>query len=79
MNDRLVVPLIPRAFFALDDIPRIVLTPTFEIEGRQVFVNPFELTPVPISRLGEEVASLAHDEDARRRIQKALDEAMSPY
>jgi hypothetical protein len=34
---------------------------------------------VPLERLGKPVASFAADEDARRRIRKALDEALSPY
>jgi hypothetical protein len=55
-----------------------LMTPIFTIDGREVFLNPFDLTPVPVERLGPVVASFAQDEDARHRTQKALDEVLSP-
>ena len=79
LDTRLVAPLVLRSVLPLDDITVSVLTPVFTVAGRAVFLNPFDVTPVPLDRLGDSLASLAGDEDAKRRIQKALDEALSPY
>jgi toxin CcdB len=79
LDTRLVAPLVLRSTVPADEIAQSYLTPIFTIDGREVFLNPFDLTPVPVERLGPVVASFAQDEDARRRIQKALDEALNPY
>lgn len=44
------------------------LMPDFLVEGRRVFLNPFELQAVRWSLLGMPVASLANDQDASRLI-----------
>ena len=79
LDTRLVAPLVLRSALPVDDITVSVLTPVFTIAGREVFLNPFDVTPVPRDRLGDPLASLAADEDAKRRIQQALDEALIPY
>ena len=79
LGTRLVVPLVLRSVLPLEDIAQSVLTPVFTVAERDVFLNPFDLTPVPVNRLGDPIASFAADESAKRRIQQALDEALSPY
>jgi hypothetical protein len=38
-----------------------------------------DLATLGVHRLGEPVASFARDEDAKRRIQDALDTVLKPY
>lgn len=73
---RLVVVLARRSALSEADIARSHLTPVFEVEGERVFLNPFEITPVPVDRLGPAIARLA-DEDDQRRIQKAIDDVLA--
>jgi len=61
------------------EVAQHVLTPVFDIDGREVFLNPFDVTPVPIDRLGKTVASLGADSTAKRRIQAALDQVLRPF
>jgi hypothetical protein len=63
----------------LVEVAQSVLTPIFNINGREVFLNPFDVTPIPLDRLGKSVASVGSDSEARRRIQAALDEVLSPF
>jgi hypothetical protein len=63
----------------LVEVAQSVLTPIFNINGREVFLNPFDITPVPLDRLGDAVASMGNDGEAKRRIQTALDEVLSPF
>jgi toxin CcdB len=76
---RLVAPLVLRSAMPMVEVAQHVLTPVFDINGREVFLNPFDVTPVPIDRLGKGVASLAANSEAKRRIQAALDEVLSPF
>jgi toxin CcdB len=76
---RLVAPLVLRSALPLVEVAQSVLTPVFDINGQEVFLNPFDVTPVPLDRLGNAVASLRNDSEAKRRIQKALDEVLSPF
>jgi hypothetical protein len=63
----------------LAEVAQSVLTPVFNVDGRDVFLNPFDVTPVPLGRLVKAVASLADDSEAKRRIRSALDEGLSPF
>jgi toxin CcdB len=76
LTTRLCAPLVLR-----DLVPpgaqEPFLTPTFTIEARAVVLNPFEIFPIPLNRLGEWVASLADDDDARSKVIQALDEVVS--
>lgn len=76
---RLVAPLVLRSAMPMVEVAQHVLTPVFDINGHEVFLNPFDVTPVPIDRLGKAVASLAANSEAKRRIQAALDEVLSPF
>ena len=76
---RLVAPLVLRSAMPMVEVAQSVLTPIFNINGRDVFLNPFDITPVPLDRLGDAVASMGNDGEAKRRIQTALDEVLSPF
>ena len=73
LNTRLVVPLLP----AGDAPPAMArLNPIFEVEGqRVVMVTQFAAT-VMVRELGEQVASLAGEQDA---IGNALDMLVSGF
>ncbi|MBV9750094.1 MAG: CcdB family protein, partial [Acetobacteraceae bacterium] len=74
---RLVMPLVLRTIAASADILENYLTPGFTIEGREVFLNPFDTTPVPVQRLGDPVATFIEDDRARSAIIRAIDEVLS--
>jgi toxin CcdB len=76
---RLVAPLVLRSAMPLVEVAQSVLTPIFSIDGQEVFLNPFDVTPVPLDRLVKAVASLGGDSEAKRRIQNALDEVLAPF
>jgi toxin CcdB len=73
---RLVVVLASRSTLPESDIAQSHLTPLFEVDGLRVFLNPFEITPVPLERLGPAIARLDDEED-QRRVQKALDDVLA--
>jgi toxin CcdB len=75
---RLVVVLARRSALSEADVARSHLTPVFEVDGGRVFLNPFEITPVPADRLGPAIARLEDEED-QRRVQKALDDVLAHY
>jgi toxin CcdB len=79
METRLFVALALRSALPVGRLELDWLTPGFEIEGHDVFLNPFEITDIAADRLGPAMASLADDEDARRRVQRALDEVLSHF
>lgn len=66
------MPLVRRSGSAQPDHP---LTPHLEIEGENVFANPFDLATVPAMRLGTAVGVLA--ERSQDMIIRALDELVS--
>ncbi|GBQ28792.1 CcdB cytotoxin-like protein [Gluconacetobacter azotocaptans] len=69
---RVVMPLVRRSGTSPPDHP---LTPHLEIEGENVFANPFDLATVPAARLGAAVGILPErDQDM---IIRALDELVS--
>jgi len=76
---RVVAPLLPAS--AMPDFgpehPRVA--PMFSIRSRRYVLNPLGLATIGVHRLGASVASLADDDDARRKIQDALDVALKPY
>jgi toxin CcdB len=79
LETRLVVALALRSALPRGRLELDWLTPGFEVEGQDVFLNPFEITDIAADRLGPAIASLAGDEEARRRIQRALDEVLSHF
>jgi hypothetical protein len=79
MPTRVVAPLVVHgAMFRTDgEHPRIA--PMLVVEGRGYIMNPLDIATIAVSRLGEAVASFASDDDAKRRIQDAVDAALKPY
>ncbi|MBK6630617.1 MAG: CcdB family protein [Betaproteobacteria bacterium] len=69
---RVVVPLVRKS--TLGKISNARFNPAFKIEGITVVLHPLEIVSVPIDRLGESVASLAHEGG---RIMDALDELLT--
>ncbi|OJW26555.1 MAG: hypothetical protein BGO51_14225 [Rhodospirillales bacterium 69-11] len=65
LASRLVVPLIVTVPDRGIDAG---LVPDFLIDGRRLFLNPFELQAVRRALLGDPVASLASDADAIRLV-----------
>ena len=69
---RVIMPLVRRSSSAPPDHP---LTPYFEVEGEDIFANPFDMATVPAARLGTALGVLAErDQD---KIIRALDELVS--
>ena len=69
---RVVIPLI-----APSVAPRpSEVAPEFIIEGRAVYLDPFQIFAIPVSALGLLVASLADDASAARII-AAIDEVIT--
>jgi toxin CcdB len=69
---RLVAPLVlPTTRVAYPDI-----APRFEVEGREVVLDPLQLQSVPRGSLGPAIASLA-DIDTALRIIHAIDDVIS--
>jgi len=69
---RVVVPLVRKS--TLGKISNARFNPAFKIEGITVVLHPLEIVSAPIDRLGEPVASLAHEGG---RIMDALDELLT--
>lgn len=72
--NRLVIPLVRAE--PLGSIRPPTHLPRFEIEGRDVILDPLRLQPVPRAVLGPVVASLADDNSAVAII-TAIDEVIS--
>ncbi len=70
---RVVIPLVT---LPVENAGDPDLMPEFRIEGRSVFLNPLRILTVPMSALGQQVASLADDVSAGRII-GAIDEVIS--
>lgn len=79
MPTRLVAPLVrPDAMPQLGS-EQARVAPRLVIGGRGYILNPFDLATLGVHRLGELVASFAADDEAKRRIQDALDIVMKPF
>jgi hypothetical protein len=79
MPSRIVAPLVlSSAMPRLGAVyPRIA--PALTVLGRSYVLNPFDIATLGSDRLGDLVASFAGDEEAKRRIQDALDAVLKPY
>lgn len=79
MPSRVVAPLVlPSAMPRLGgEHPRIA--PRLVVDGRDYVMNPFDLATIGLERLGALVGSFAADEEAKRRIQDALDAVLKPF
>jgi hypothetical protein len=79
MPSRVVAPLVlPSAMPKLGgDHPRIA--PALIVLGQGYVLNPFDIATIGVIRLGDLVASFAADDEAKRRIQDALDAILKPF
>lgn len=79
MPTRVVAPLLPAS--AVPEFPMEYprIAPVFLIRNHRYVLNPLGLATVGVHRLGEPLVSFADDEDAKRKIQDALDVALKPY
>jgi toxin CcdB len=68
---RVVVPLVAAEVFAVPDSD---VGPHFTIDGREVVLDPLQITNVPRGVLGPAVASLVGEDD---RVIRALDILLS--
>jgi hypothetical protein len=79
MPTRVVAPLVvPNVMAKLGgEHPRIA--PVLVVQGRAYTLNPLDVAAIGVGRLGEAVASFAADDEAKRRIQDALDAVLKPF
>jgi len=54
------------------------IAPIFIVLGRGYFLNPFDIATISVARLGDRVASFATNEEAKRKIQDALEAVLRP-
>jgi toxin CcdB len=64
---RVVVPLVLQSLIPAADHR---LNPTFDIEGKQVALNPLQIVSIAVDRMGQRIGSLRADGD---RIIAAID------
>jgi hypothetical protein len=57
--------------------PRVA--PLLLVHGRAYRLNPLDLATLGVQRLTEYVSTFAEDDEAKRRIQDALDVVLKPY
>ena len=79
MPTRTVAPLVRP-----DAMPRLGteharVAPRFVVQGQSYLLNPFDLATLGVHRLGELVASFADDDEAKCRIQDALDIVLKAF
>lgn len=55
------------------------VAPLLMVRRQGYILNPFDLATLGVHRLGELVASFAEDDEAKRRIQDALDVVLKPF
>jgi hypothetical protein len=79
MPTRVVAPLVrPNAMPQLGS-EHARVAPVLVVRRQSFILNPFDLATLGVDRLGELVASFADDDDAKRRIQDALDGILRPF
>jgi hypothetical protein len=55
------------------------IAPRLIVLAREYILNPFDIATLGTNRLGDLVGSFIDDEEAKRRIQDALDAILKPY
>jgi hypothetical protein len=79
MPTRVVAPLVrPNAMPQLGR-EHARVAPMLVVRRQSYVLNPFDLATLGVHRLGELVASFAEDDDAKRRIQDAMDSILKPF
>ena len=79
MPTRVVAPLVIQEAMARLDGEHPRIAPMLFVHGRGYTLNPLDIATIGVSRLGEAVASFAADDDAKRRIQDALDAVVKRF
>ena len=79
MPTRVVAPLVRADAMPQLGSEHVRVAPTLVVRGRGYVLNPFDLATLGVHRLGEMVASFADDEEAKHRIQDALDMVLKPF
>lgn len=79
MPTRVVAPLVRPGSMPELGTEQARVAPALLVRGRRCIVNPFDLATLAVHRLGDPVGSFANDEEAKRRIQDALDVVLKPF
>jgi hypothetical protein len=79
MPTRVVAPLVRPNAMPLLGSENTRVAPTLVVRRQNYVLNPFDLATLGVHRLGELVTSFADDDDAKRRIQDALDSIRKPF
>jgi hypothetical protein len=79
MPTRVVAPLVrPNAMPQLGS-EQARVAPRLVVKGQGYVLNPFDLVTLGVHRLGALVATFVNDDEARRRIQDALNSILKPF
>jgi CcdB protein len=79
MPSRVVAPLVVSGAVPGIDGEHPRIAPALIVHRRHYVLNPFDIATVGVNRLGDLVTSFADDEEAKRRIQDALDAILKPF
>ena len=79
MPTRVVAPLVRPDAMPSPGSEHARVAPVLVVQGGGFVLNPFDLATLGVHRLGALVASVADDDDAKRRIQDALDMVLKPF
>lgn len=78
MPTRVVASLVIQEAMVGLEGEQLRIAPRLAIRGRGYILNPLDIATIGLSRLGRVVASFVWDDDAKHRIQDALDAALKP-
>ncbi len=79
MPTRVVAPLVMLGAMARLEGEHPRIAPVLVVQGRAFTLNPLDIATIGVGRLGDAVASFAADDEAKRRIQDALDTVLKPF
>jgi CcdB protein len=79
MPTRVVAPLVRPGVMPQLGSEHSRVAPLLVVRRQGYILNPFDLATLGVHRLGEFVASFAEDDEAKRRIQDALDVVQKPF
>lgn len=79
MPTRIVAPLVIQNAMRQTDGEQPRIAPVFTVLGRGYCLNPLDIATIGTARSGDLVASFATDDEAKRRIQDALDAVLRPF
>ena len=79
MPTRVVAPLVRPGAMPELGTDQAGVAPALVVRGRRYVLNPFDLATLAVHRLGDLIGSFVDDEEAKRRIQDALDIVLKPF